>query len=453
MTWRKPMETNKFEIFNKLSSEEIIFDVETDGRNTNHNNIIEFAAEDLKTDAKLSFPMRKRKETIADPGALIINGKSFKELRKGAISQYDAADKIRKIFEKMSVIYGHNVTFDRAFIAQNQFMNGHFAYLLSCNNRIIIDTLPLFSMASQFTNKFVIPTIEGKRSHKLENVFSANFGDGFSAHMASADVSATKQLLLKVKNTAPRLWDARKELFSKAERSAHLRAPNGFLAYDWHNYEFKKLFGAYHSKSLSLAIDPDKLPDDINGVKEQLDADERPKFIKKIYPSLILPITSLDRFPELHLKFKEPNMEFLEVVKGLVRKSKFIHQEFPKKTYLENQAFGFPDDIDRENWEKFHTLDNWKEKAEVEFITVRSKRLRRRILFEEAPEFLTEDVVKMMKKTIKMRWLAGDGCPWLTIDEAISSIDQQKVVDLNIAEYRRYLVELKNHCFSFENAS
>ena len=36
-----------------------------------------------------------------------------------------------------------------------------------------------------------------------------------------------------------------------------------------------------------------------------------------------------------------------------------------------------------------------------------------------------------------MRWLAGDGCPWLTIDEAISSIDQQKVVDLNIAEYRR----------------
>ena len=137
----------------------------------------------------------------------------------------------------------------------------------------------------------------------------------------------------------------------------------------------------------------------------------------------------------------------------MVRKSKFIHQAFPKKTYLENQAFGFPDDIDRENWDKFHALDNWKEKAEVEFITVRSKRLRRRILFEEAPEFLTEDVVKMMKKTIKMRWLAGDGCPWLTIDEAISSIDQQKVVDLNIAEYRRYLVKLKDLCFSFENAS
>ena len=50
-----------------------------------------------------------------------------------------------KIFEKMSVIYGHNVTFDRAFIAQNQFMNGHFAYQLSCNNRIVIDTLHLFS--------------------------------------------------------------------------------------------------------------------------------------------------------------------------------------------------------------------------------------------------------------------------------------------------------------------
>ena len=96
------------------------------------------------------------------------------------------------------------------------------------------------------------------------------------------------------------------------------------------------------------------------------------------------------------------------MVKGLVRKSKFIHQAFPK-TYLENQAFGFPDDIDRENWDKFHALDSWKEKAEVEFITVRSKRLRRRILFEEAPEFLTEDVVKMMKKTIKC-----DG--WLVMD-------------------------------------
>ena len=447
------METNKFEIFNKLSSEEIIFDVETTGLKKDHDNIIEFAAEDLKTDAHISFRMKKRKETIAAPGALITTGRSFKELRKDAISQYDAAQKIRTIFEKMSVIYGHNVTFDRAFIAQNQFMNGHFAYQLSCNNRIIIDTLHLFSMASHFSDKFIIPLVEGKRSHKLEHVFSANFTDEFSAHMASADVSATKQLLLKVKNAAPRLWDARKELFSKAERTTHLRNPNGFLAYYWHNWEFKRLFGAYHSKSLSLVIDPDELPNDIDSVKAQLQTDERPKFIKQIYPSLMQPITSLDRFPELHLKFKEPNMEFLEVVKGLVRKSKFIHQAFPKKTYLENQAFGFPDDIDRENWDKFHALDNWKEKAEVEFITVRSKRLRRRILFEEAPEFLTEDVVKMMKKTIKMRWLAGDGCPWLTIDEAISSIDQQKVVDLNIAEYRRYLVELKELCFSFENAS
>ena len=98
------------------------------------------------------------------------------------------------------MIYGHNVTFDRAFIAQNQFMNGHFAYQLSCNNRIVIDTLHLFSMASHFSDKFVIPLVEGKRSHKLEHVFSANFADEFSAHMASADVSATKQLLLKVKN-------------------------------------------------------------------------------------------------------------------------------------------------------------------------------------------------------------------------------------------------------------
>ena len=75
--------------------------------------------------------MKKRKETIAAPGALITTGRSFKQLRKDAISQYDAAQKIRKIFEKMSVIYGHNVTFDRAFIAQNQFMNGHFAYQLT----------------------------------------------------------------------------------------------------------------------------------------------------------------------------------------------------------------------------------------------------------------------------------------------------------------------------------
>ena len=49
------METNEFEIFNKLSSEEIIFDVETTGLKKDHDNIIEFAAEDLKTDAKFPF--------------------------------------------------------------------------------------------------------------------------------------------------------------------------------------------------------------------------------------------------------------------------------------------------------------------------------------------------------------------------------------------------------------
>ena len=39
----------------------------------------------------------------------------------------------------------------------------------------------MFSMASHFSDKFVIPLGEGKRSHKLEHVFLANFAawDGF----------------------------------------------------------------------------------------------------------------------------------------------------------------------------------------------------------------------------------------------------------------------------------
>ena len=97
--------------------------------------------------------------------------------------------------------------------------------------------------------------------------------------------------------------------------------------------------------SLSLkvalsAIDPDELPNDIDSVKAQLQADERPKFIKQIYPSLMQPITSLDRFPELHLKFKELNMEFLEAVKGLLENQIYL-PSISKKLILKIKHLGF----------------------------------------------------------------------------------------------------------------
>ena len=74
----------------------------------------------------------------------------------------------------------------------------------------------------------------------------------------SADVSATKQLLLKVKNAAPRLWDARKELFSKAERTI-IRNPNGFLACIGIVGNLRDYLEPI-TQSRLLVIDPDELP-------------------------------------------------------------------------------------------------------------------------------------------------------------------------------------------------
>lgn len=446
------MEVDRFSIFKKKSSDEIIFDCETTGLSKDHDNIIEFAAEDLGSEARISFPIKKRKETIANPEALKTTGKSFQELRKATISQYDASTRIKEIFEKKSIVYGHNVGFDRAFVAQSLFMNGHFPYLLSCD-KVIIDTLPLFSMASQFSSKFVIPEINGKLSHKLEHIFKANFQEDFPAHVASGDVSATKKLLLRVRDLAPSLWDARQHLFSKHERSSLIESNRGVVAYNWFNREFKILFGAFHSKKMSLVIDPTELPNDIDGVIRELDGDKRPKFLKLIYPSILLPVMKEDFFPELRLKFATPNMVFLERVKDLVRKSKFITQEFNDKKFLENQAFGFPDNIDKENWDLFHESSTWEERERIEFITIRSKRLKQRILFEEAPYLLPKEVISMMKEAIAQRWMAGEDSPWLTIEKAVSIIDNQKIVDFKMVQYRQYLMKLRNRCLSFRNVS
>ena len=148
------METNKFEIFNKLSSEEIIFDVETTGLKKDHDNIIEFAAEDLKTDAKISFRIRREKRPSRLLEHLLLLGNHLR-IRKTPYLNMMRQVKYAKFFEKMSVIYGHNVTF--IVYSTKPIYEWSFAYQLSCNNRIVIDTLHLFSMASHFTDKFVIP--------------------------------------------------------------------------------------------------------------------------------------------------------------------------------------------------------------------------------------------------------------------------------------------------------
>ena len=258
---------------------ELILDVETTGINASFNDIIQFAAIDLSTDTGMSIKARPSFFNLPSPKALEVTGTKFSSLKSFEFSQYELSKYLFQLLSNASTLIAWNRKFDKDHITKNLFLNGNDPYIHARAGRVFICAMQLTSLASKFTNKIKIPIKENKRSHKLENVYSEHFQlDEGSFHDAHFDVMATKRILEIVQLLVPNLWAKRRDFYSKSIRKNLFMNLEGFIYYDYRNYEPRHYICVFSDYCNSFfCIDTKNFPKDESQIKEDLHSEKTPK--------------------------------------------------------------------------------------------------------------------------------------------------------------------------------
>ena len=88
-------------------------------------------------------------------------------------------------------------------------------------------------------------------------------------------------------------------------------------------------------------------------------------------------------------------------IKNLINEYLSDLQIWPDKDerYLEKARFGFPARQDLASWDAFHRAETWDEKVQIKFKDARSKRMAKRIIFDNAPEVLDDNAYNCLLYT------------------------------------------------------
>ena len=167
----------------------------------------------------------------------------------------------------------------------------------------------------------------------------------------------------------------------------------------------------------------------------------------------------------LPIKYDLPENSDLLEIKNLIGEHLSDLQIWPEKDekYLEKSRFGFPPREDLGSWDSFHKAETWDEKVQIIFKDARSKRIAKRIIFDNAPEVLDDNAYKIIEEFIKERWKSigpdqrpmknyDSGKTWVTIPTALENIRKCEMED-NLEEnseldidclngYKEYLLDL-----------
>ncbi|MFL2805640.1 MAG: 3'-5' exonuclease [Paracoccaceae bacterium] len=437
-------------VFNKYSlNNEIIIDFETTGLDQAFLDITQTAAVDLHSNASIDVKVTPSGFNLPSPIAMEVTGTSYTSLSQAPISQYENASILDKIVGNASVVMSWNSSFDQPVLRKALYKNGFYPYVDVLDEGTFICAMRIASLASNLTNEFIIPVKQGKFSHKLTDVYEANFKESFDAHDALADVLATKRIwkFLSEDPNARKVIAKKTELYQKQKRQELFKNPDGFFAYNFRHKSFTHYCGVGSYAGRILTVKTDRLPDDILTIENDLNSSKKPKWWGNVYETMRDPVFGTQAFPELGLAPKKNDSSFLQKVGRLMAESDFAQHSWPEKIYLEEKEFGFPHWSDTSNWETFHRLEDWKEKSLVNFNNDISKKIKSRILYTEARHLLDLKMVSSIEETLHRRWLSTERERWMTAKEAffeMMRIDSSKHERLGFEEYRRYLNTIKN---------
>ena len=446
----------------------IFYDFETSGSSPIFDQILQAGAivsKDFKTVSdKIELNCRLKKTIIPAPKALLINRISIDQLKSNQKSLYTLIEELKNKFESWSpgTFVGHNsLAFDEDCFRSSLFQNFFYPYLTTSKENKRMDTLRLSRCAGSFApNSIAIPLSEdGKPNFKLENLTKVNQINHGDAHTALNDTLACFEIAKKIKTNAPDIWDAISTLKDGRQIGEKFHNEN-FVCYQdlifGKIYNFAACFVCFHPvygqswlAAFDLKHDPRPLLD-LNFSELKTALFSRPAKIRQVALNKMPIVLSKDRFSFLE-NYKEIGEEEINKRASLVRENK----EFCDKVWEILEERGrerqesksqdpkdyFPENSLHESTIKMSQKDkpvfaqfqraNWEEKAKI-YSNFQDKVLQhfgRYLIYEEQPDALTQDVLKLTEKEIAEKLLTTDTKPYITIPDA-----QKKIDDLRAEE-------------------
>ena len=103
-------------------------------------------------------------------------------------------------------------------------------------------------------------------------------------------------------------------------------------------------------------------------------------------------------------------------------------ETYEESPWLEGQIYrGFPNRSDEALMREFQGA-SWLRRVDIsdQLADDRFRKIAKRIIFNERPEVLDDGTRKAFSKGVAQRWLSSEKVPWLTIEAALSEIEERR---------------------------
>lgn len=430
----------------------VFYDVETSGLDSRFDQILQFAAihtdEFLVERERIDLRCRLRPQNIPSVEALAINGVSVAKCFDCSLpSHYEM---IADVYARLtawspSMFIGWNsIGFDEEFLRHAFYNCLHNSYLTSWHGNARLDLMYLAGAALVYEPDCISRAYhaDGVETLSLEALALANGFKGDRAHDAITDVEATLHLARLLKTGAPQVWShgvrfgqkkaaldflnsnepaVVTEIF-KGRRDQYVVARIGADP-EVDSYVYAADLERDYSEF--LALDPEKRA-------EWIASSPRPiRRIRANASPMLMPLEELDEFNGRSANEFYDKADALQQDKSLCRalSNSFLvatAREY-SNNYVEEQLYAGP--ASRETLaalEHFHQKP-WHDRKSVlaSLSDNRYQRLGLRLIYEHAPEALTEKESALAQKWLQTVMLGkvDKDVPWRTIAVAQSELE------------------------------
>ena len=459
----------------------VFYDTETTGKNTNFDQIIQFAA--VRTDADLNeidrFEIRCQilPYVVPSPDAMCVTRVSASQLVSKLLpTHYEMVSQIReKLLEwSPATFIGYNsIRFDENLLRQAFYKNLYPPYLTNTNGNCRSDLMRAIQTVALYAPNVIQIYVgrDNKHVFKLDEVAPANGYAHQSAHDALDDVRATIHLAQLVAENAPDIWSTFMRFSNKAAVNDYLSEEMVVMVSDFY---FGKPYSYYVTLIGSNEVNTSEHyvfnlsvnPDDLIGLSE-IDLANRmtaqPKPIRSVRSNagpILMPCDEIPKFAPIcsisveELECRAARLrEDSDLCEYLIMGFEATKTKYEPSLHVEQQIYdGFFNSSDENLMEVFHRA-SWKDRLDLvsTFEDPRLQEIGMRLIHAECPEIMQQKLRSKLDIAVAERLVGNsEDTPWLTLPRAIERVDELITVAEGegyefLREHRAYLSDrLKN---------
>ncbi len=438
-----------------MSMNFVFYDLETTGRNSTWDQIIQVAAilvdKNFNELERFEDRCRLRSGLVPEPGALLVNKTSIRMLNNVNLSHYGLIKKLQDKFKKWSpaIFIGYNtISFDEEFLRKTFFKLLLEPYTTQFNGNKRADVLGITRSSKYYYPECIEVGMneKGNQIFKLDNLTELN-KITHNAHDAMGDVEATMEITKILQKKANIIWNSALNNSTKIDVDNFLINNNIVCMDEYFFGKFNTHVVTYLCKNhfnypqcFDLLHDPvDYFDMSIKDLKIKIK--QRPKLIREIKNNknpVLLDASHIEKIP----LYKSIGIEVLHERAEMIKNNPDFKNKIQRILFEENEEKeisksqidlqpedslywgGFPDNNDKSKMIDFHNAD-WEEKFYISnhFKDQRYKYFAQRLIYEEAPLVLPKSNYDIIHKIIAKQILSTDNEKWNTIPKSYHELD------------------------------